>query len=222
MDERISLFLRQARRCAEDSATGLAVGIAPPSTNTEIAIGPTPGVATPVVVVGPTTDGDVGTADGAVPCDDDFDPITTESDRDEVTAVAPDGADLEPTSLDLAATRGSDTTAAIPVGTGRVVDGVSDGGFGTDDFADEVLSDDGVDFDSAWDDGGEVAAALPDRAPAVTATADTTGVKRKRKYSPAQAARRQRRCDDRRDPRVVDRTPGGAGAQVGGSGGGRV
>ena len=33
-------------------------------------------------------------------------------------------------------------------------------GFGTDDFADEVLSDDGVDFDphSAWDDGDEVTA----------------------------------------------------------------
>ena len=124
-------------------------------------LGPTPGVATPVVVVGPTTDGDVGTADGALPYDDDFDPITTGSDRDEVTAVAPDGADLEPTSLDLASTRGSDTTAAMPVDTGRMVDGVSDGGFGTDDFADEVLSDDVVDFDphSAWDDGDEVTTA---------------------------------------------------------------
>ena len=94
-DEHISLFLRHARRCAEDTATGLAVDIAPPDTSTGIIIGPTPGVATPVVVVGPTTDGDVGTADGALPYDDDFDPITTESDRDEVTAVAPDGADLE-------------------------------------------------------------------------------------------------------------------------------
>ena len=173
--------------------------IAPPNTSTEIVIGPTPGVATPVVVVGPTTDGDVGTADGAVPYDDDFDPITTESDRDEVTAVAPDGADLEPTSLDLASTRGGDTTAAMPVGTGRVVDGVSDGGFGTDDFADEVLSDDVVDFDphSAWDDGDEVTAALPDRAPTVAATAATTGAKRKtrgsRNHVTRDARKRQRK-----------------------------
>ena len=161
-DEHISLFLRHARRCAEDTATGLAVDTAPPDTSTGVVIGPTPGVATPVVVVGPTTDGDVGTADGALPYDDDFDPITAGSDRDEVTAVAPDGADLEPTSPDLASTRGSDTTAAMPVGTGRVVDGVSDGGFGTDDFADEVLSDDVVDFDphSAWDGGDEITAAL--------------------------------------------------------------
>ena len=38
---------------------------------------------------------------------------------------------------------------------------MSDGGFGTGDFADEVLSDDVVDFDphSAWDDGVEVTAA---------------------------------------------------------------
>ena len=165
-DEHISLFLRHARRCAEDTATGLAVDIAPPDTSTGIVIGPTPGVATPVVVVGPTTDGDFGTADGALPYDDDFDPIIAGSDRDEVTAVAPDGADLEPTSPDLTSTRGGDTTAAMPVGTGRVVDGVSDGGFGTDDFADEVLSDDVVDFDphSAWDGGDEVTAALPDGA----------------------------------------------------------
>ena len=118
----------------------------------------------PVVVVGPTTDWDVGTADGAVPYDDDFDPITTESDHDEVTAVAPDGADLEPTSLDLASTRGGDTTTTMPVGTGRMIDGVSDGGVGTDDFADEVLSDDdAVDFDphSAWGGDDEVTAALP-------------------------------------------------------------
>ena len=87
-DEHISRFLRHARRCAEDTVSGLAVDTAPPDTSTGVAIGPTPGVATPVVVVGPNTDGDVGTADGALPCDDGFDPITTGSDRDEVTAVA--------------------------------------------------------------------------------------------------------------------------------------
>ena len=40
---------------------------------------------------------------------------------------------------------------------------VSDGGFGTGSFADEVLSGDVVDFDphSAWDDGDEVTEALP-------------------------------------------------------------
>ena len=51
--------------------------------------------------------------------------------------------------------------------------GVSDGGFGTDDFADEVLSDDdAVDFDphSAWGGGDEVTAALPDGAHAATTT----------------------------------------------------
>ena len=161
MDAHISLFLRHARRCAEDTAAGLAVDIAPPDTSTEIVVGTAPGVATPMVVVGPTTDGDFGTADGAFPYGDDFDPIIAGSDRDEVTAVAPDGADLEPTSPDLTSTRGGDTTAAMPVGTGQVVDDVSDGGFGTDDFADEVLSDDVVDFDphSAWDDGDEVTAA---------------------------------------------------------------
>ena len=135
---------------------------APPGTSTGILTGPTHGVATPVVVVGPTTDEDVGTADGALPCDDDFDPIPTGSDHDEVTAVAPDGTDFEPASLDLASTRGSDTTAVMPVDTGRMVDGVSDGGSGTDDFADEVLSDDVVDFDphSAWDDGDDVSATI--------------------------------------------------------------
>ena len=113
---------------------------------------------TPVVAAGPTTDGDIGTADGALPYEDDFDPIVAGSDRGGVTTVAPDGADLEPTSPDLTSTRGGGTTAAMPVGTGRVVDDVSDGGFGTDDFADEVLSDDVADFDphSAWDDGDEV------------------------------------------------------------------
>ena len=151
----------------------LAMDDAPPDTNTGVVMGPIPGVATPVVVVGPTTDGDVGTADGALPDDDDFDPIPTGSDRDEVTAVAPGGADLEPASLDLASTRGSDTTTMMPIDTGRMVDGVSDGGFGTDDFAGEVLSDDdAVDFDphSAWGGGDEVTAALP-------------RVKRKRKKS---------------------------------------
>ena len=80
----------------------------------------------------------------------------------------------DPTSLDLASTRGCDTTAAMPVDTGRGVDGVSDGGFGTDDFADEVLSDDVVDFDpnSAWGRGDEITAALPDGAPAVGTDVD--------------------------------------------------
>ena len=63
--------------------------------------------------------------------------------------MGPDGADLEPTSLGLASTRGGDTTAAMPVDNGQVVDDVSDGGFGTDDFADEVLSDDGDDATAA-------------------------------------------------------------------------
>ena len=74
--------------------------------------------------------------------------------------MAPDGADLEPTSLDLASTRGSDTTAAMPVGTGRMVGGVSDGGFGTDEFADEVLSDDDA-VDSDPTRGGDTTAAMP-------------------------------------------------------------
>ena len=160
-DEHISRFLRHARRCAEDSATGLAVDIAPPDTNTGVAIGPAPGVADSVVAAGPTTDGDMGTADGALPYADDFDPIVAGSDRGGVTTVASDGADLEPTSPDLTSTRGGGTAAAMPVGTGRVVDDVSDGGSGTDYFADEVLSDGVADFDphSAWDDGDEVAAA---------------------------------------------------------------
>ena len=90
-------------------------------------MGPTPGVTTRVVVVGPTTDGDVGTADGALPYDDDFDPITTEGDRDEVTAAVFDGVDFDSTSLDLASTRGGDATATMPVDTGRGVDGISEG-----------------------------------------------------------------------------------------------
>ena len=165
---------------------------APPDTSTGIVIGPTPGVATPVVVVGPTTDGDVGTADGALPYDDDFDPITTGSDRDEVTAVAPDGADLEPTSLDLASTRGSDTTAAMPVDTGRVVGGVSDRRFGTGAFADEVLFADVVDFDphSAWDDDDEVTAALPSSA---TATRKRKG-RGKHNHVARDERKRQRRA----------------------------
>ena len=111
--------------------------------------------------------------------------------------MAPDGADLEPTSLDLASTRGSDTTAEMPVDTGRMVDGMSGGGFGTDDFADEVLSDDAVDFDpqSAWDDGDEVTAALPDGAHVVSTTVAATGAKRKRGHQKraAQDARKHQR-----------------------------
>jgi len=103
----------------------------------------------------------MGTADGALPYADDLDPIVAGSDRGGVTTVASDGADLEPTSPDLTSTRGGGTAAAMPVGTGRVVDDVSDGGSGTDYFADEVLSDGVADFDphSAWDDGDAVAAA---------------------------------------------------------------
>ena len=160
-DEHISRFLRHARRCAEDSATGLAVDIAPPDASTGVAIGPAPGVANSVVAAGPTTDEDISTADGALPYEDDFDPIIAGSDRSEVTTVAPGGADLEPTPPDLTSTRGGGTTAAMPVGTGQMVGDVSDGGSGTDYFADEVLSDGVADFDphSAWDDGDEVAAA---------------------------------------------------------------
>jgi hypothetical protein len=191
-DEHISLFLRHARRCAEDSATGWAVGIAPPNTNTEIVMGPTPGVATPMVVAGPTIDGDLGTAYGALPYDDDFDPIVAGSDRDAVTAVAPDGADLEPTSPDSASTRGGDATATMPVDTGQVVGGVSDGGFDIDDFADEVLSDDGVDFgpNSAGDGGDEVTAVLPSSA---TATRKRKG-RGKRNHVARDERKRQRRA----------------------------
>ena len=105
-----------------------------------------------------------------------------------------------------------------------MVGGVSDGGFGTGSFADEILSDDVVDFDPhpAWDGGDEITAALPDGAHAATTTVAATGAKRKRKYSPTKAELRKRQRDDRRGLRVVDRAPGGAGAQMGGSGGSRV
>ena len=149
-----------------------------------------------MVVVGPTTDGDFRTADGALPYGDDLDPIIAGSDSNEVTAEAPGGADLAPTSPDLTSIRGGDTTAAMPVGTGQVVDDVSDGEFGTDDFADEVLSDDVVDFDPhpAWYGGDEIIAALPDGAHTVTTTVATTGAKRKRKQSrTAQDARKHQR-----------------------------
>jgi len=69
---------------------------------------------------------------------------------------------FEPASLDLASTRDSDTTAAMPVDTDRVVDDVSDGGLGTDGFASGVLYDDVVDLGSLsdWDGDDEVTAAL--------------------------------------------------------------
>ena len=109
------------------------------------------------------TDGGVGTDDFAdeVLSDDDavdFDPHSAWGGDDEVTAALP--------SPDSTSTRGGDATAAMPVDTGQVIGGVSDGGFGIDDFADEVLSDDGVDFgpNSAWDGGDEVTAALPSSA----------------------------------------------------------
>ena len=78
-----------------------------------------------------------------------------------------------------------------------MVGGVSDRGLGTDAFADEVLSADVVDFDpsSAWDDGDEITAALPDGAPTVATTVATTGAKRKRekKSHTAQDARKYQR-----------------------------
>ena len=177
---------------------GLAMDAAPPDTNTGVAVDPAPGVAAPVVAVGPATDVDVGTADGVLPDVADFDPIPAGRDRDEVTAVAPDGADFDQTSLDSASARGRDATAAMPIDTGRVVDGVSDRGFGTGAFADEVLSADVVDFDphSAWDDGDEVTAALPDGAHTVTTTVAATGAKRKRghrKHVTRDARKLQRR-----------------------------
>ena len=72
----------------------------------------------------------------------------------------------------------------MPIDTGRVVGGVPDGGFGTGVVADEVLSDDVVDFDpnSAWGDGDEVTVALPDGAHAATTTVAATGAKRKRRH----------------------------------------
>ena len=174
-DEHISLFLRHARRRAEDMVADLAMDAAPPDTNTGVAVDPTPGVVAPVVAVGPATDVDVGTADGVLPGATDFDPIPAGSGRDEVRAVASDSADFEPTSLGSASNRGSDATAAMIIDTGRVVGGVSDGGFGTGAFADEVLSGDVVDFDPhpAWDGGGEITAALPDGAPTVATTVAT-------------------------------------------------
>ena len=76
-------------------------------------------------------------------------------------------------------------TAAMTIDTDRGVDGVSDGGFDTGAFADEVLSDGVVDFDphSAWDGGDEVTAALPDGAHVATTTVAATGAKRKRRTS---------------------------------------
>ena len=130
----------------------------------------------------------------------DFDPIPAGSGRDEVRAVASDSADFEPTSLGSASNRGSDATAAMPIDTGRVVGDVSDGGPGTEAFADEVLFGDVVDFDphSAWDDGDEVTAALPDGAPTVATTVATTGAKRKtrgsRNHVTRDARKRQRKA----------------------------
>ena len=160
-DEHISLFLRHARRRAEDAVAGLVMDAAPPDTNTGVVVDLAPGVAAPVVAVGPTNDVDVGTADGALPGVADFGPTPDGRDRDEVTAVAPDGVDFEPTSLDSAWARGSDATAAMPTDTGRVVDGVSDRGYGTDTFADEVLFADvaGFDLALAGSGGDEVTAA---------------------------------------------------------------
>ena len=141
---------------------------------------------------------DVDTAGGTLPGVADFNPTPAGHDRDEVMAVAPDGADFEPTSLDSASARESDATAAMPIGTGRVVGGVSDRGFGTGTFADEALFADVIDFDpnSAWDDDDEVTAAIPDGAPTVATTVATTGAKRKqrpKRSHPAQDARKSQR-----------------------------
>ena len=185
-DEHISLFLRHARRCAEDTMAGLAMDAAPPGMHIGIVVDPTPGVANPVVAVGPDTDGDVGTADGILPGVADFDPIPAGRDRDdEVTAVASDGADFGPTSLDSASARGSDATAAMPIDNGRVVDDVSGGGPGTDAFADEVLSDDVVDFDphSAWDDGDDATAAIPCMGIGAVATSSVTATRKRTRRS---------------------------------------
>ena len=53
-------------------------------------------------------------------------------------------------------------------------------------------------------------------------TAASPTLKRKRKYSPAHAAQRQRRRDDRRGLDDSDHAPDGGNAQAGGSGGSRV
>ena len=97
----------------------------------------------------------------------------------------------------------------MPIDTGRVVGGVPDGGFGTGAFADEVLSDDVVDFDphSAWDDGDEVTTAMPSAvddatvaaagvAPTAATTVAATGAKRKRGHR--DHAARDARKDQRR------------------------
>ena len=149
-----------------------------------------------MVAAGPATNVDVGTADGVLPGVADFDPTPAGRDRDEVTAVAPDGADFEPTSLDSAWAHVGEATAAMPIGTGGVVDGMSDRGLHTDAFADEVLSANVVDFgpSSAWDDSDEVTTAMPSAvddatvaaagaAPTVATTVAVTRVKRKRKQS---------------------------------------
>ena len=182
----------------------LAVDAAPPDTNTGVAVDSTPGVVAPVVAVGPATDVDVDTADGTLPGVADFNPTPAGHDRGEVMVVASDGADFEPTSLDSASARGSDATAAMPIDTGRVVDGVSYGRFGTGAFADEVLSEDVVDFDphSAWDDGDEVTAALPDGAHVVTTTVAAAGAK-KRKRGHCKHAARNTRKHQRRRPMVM-------------------
>ena len=53
-------------------------------------------------------------------------------------------------------------------------------------------------------------------------TATSPTLKRKRKYSPAQIAQRQRRRDDRRSLSAADLAPDGGSTQAGGSGGSRV
>ena len=182
-DEHISLFLRHARRRAEDTVAGLVMDAAPPDTNTGVVVDPTPGVAAPVVAVGPTTDVDVGTAGGLLPGVADFDPTLAGSDHDEVTAAAPDGADFAPTSLGSAPTRGSDTTATGPIGTGRVIGGMSEGATAANDS--DPISD--------WDGEDEVTSA-------VTTSSVTATRKRARRSKHSHVVRDERKRQRRAAP----------------------
>jgi hypothetical protein len=98
----------------------------------------------------------------------------------------------------------------MPIGTGGVVDGVSDRGLGTGAFADDILFADVVDFDpnSAWDGGDEITAALPDGAPTVATTVATTGAKRKRKQKQRHTVQDARKHQRRRLPAIHGSAPG--------------
>ena len=228
-DAHISSFLRHVRRRADDEVAGLVLGAAPLGTGTGVTVDPTPGVAVPVVAAGPTTDMDAGAADGLLPGVADFDPALAGSDGDEVTAAAPDGADFDPTSLDLVWAHGGGATAAIPTGTGGVVGGVSDGGLGTGASADDDFLAGVVDFDApslAWRDSDEVATAAPSAVdgatiaatgatPTVAATVaardvvdfEPTGV-RKRKRKKSHTVQDARKYQRRRLPAIHGSAPG--------------